>query len=323
VKVYDGDILKWRKFTNSLILRLGIRLSSQGQLVEEGKFAVTTVLGNETSYPLPEDNSDMIAYFSRGTSSLRFESLGKGDESRILGWAAYAHVSRMVNDNDPRLEVLYDPVSGTNEYVGFDFSKPYSEGDNMTSTVKTKYSRIDSTSFISGNTKIPAVIFSAPEIWFLKAEAYQRNIVSGNAEQAFKKAVDLSVKFYYDINSGSTSREPVALPAQSVIDQFVNERWNAYPTKEEAIATQKWLHFGYLQEFEAWTELRRTGLPRLFYSIDQGATTSVSRSVPNRLRYPDNERIFNEANCPKVENDKFETVLIWAKTDWRDEGIVD
>jgi hypothetical protein len=321
--INDGDILKWRKFTNSLILRLGIRLSSQGQLVEKGKSAVSAILGNATAYPLPEDNSDMIAYFSRGTDALRFEDLGKGDESRILGWAAHAHVSRMVNDNDPRLEVVYDPVTGTDKYIGFDFSKPYSEGDNMTSTVKAKYSRIDSASFISGNTKIPAVIFSAPEIWFLKAEAYQRNIVSGDAEAAFKKAVDLSVKFYYEINSGSKSKDPVPLPAQSVIDQFVNERWNAYPTKEEAIATQKWLHFGFLQEFEAWTELRRTGLPRLFYSIDQGATTGVSRSVPNRLRYPDNERIFNEANCPKVEDDKFETALIWAKTDWRDEGIVE
>jgi hypothetical protein len=317
-----GSILQWRKFANSLILRLGIRLSSQGSLVEKGKSAVATVLGNETNYPLPADNSDMVAYFSRGTSSLRFENLGKGDESRILGWASHSHISRMVADNDPRLEVVYDPVGSPDNYVGFDPGKPYAEGDNMTSTVKAKYSRIDSASFISGNTKIPAVIFSAPEIWFLKAEAYQRNLASGDAEAAFKKAVDLSVKFYYDINSGSMSKDPVPLPGQSVIDAFVNERWNAYPTKEEAIATQKWLHFGFLQEFEAWTELRRTGLPRLFYSIDQGATTSVSRSVPNRLRYPDNERIYNEFNCPKIEDDKFETVLLWGKAGWHDESVV-
>jgi hypothetical protein len=227
-----------------------------------------------------------------------------------------------VNDGDPRLEVLYDPIGGTDNYVGFDFNKPYAEGDNMTSTVKEKYSRIDSASFIQTNTKIPAVIFSAPEVWFLKAEAYQRNLVAGNAEEAFKKAVDLSVKFYYDINSGSTTTDPVPLPDQSVIDDFVNARWDAYPTKEEAIATQKWLHFGFLQEFESWTELRRTGLPRLFYSVDQGAMGSVSRSVPNRLRYPDNERIFNANNCPKAEDDKFDDVLIWAKTNWHDEDVV-
>jgi hypothetical protein len=83
--INDGDILKWRKFANSLILRLGIRLSSQGQLVEKGKSAVTTIFENETNCPFFVDNSDMIAYFSRGTDALRFEDLGKGDESRILG----------------------------------------------------------------------------------------------------------------------------------------------------------------------------------------------------------------------------------------------
>ena len=321
--INKGDILQWRKTANALRLRVGMRLSSQGDMVNEGKAAVAEILGNETNYPLPTDNSDMVAYFSSGTDRLRFEDLGKGDESRILGWAAHAHVSRMVADGDPRLPVMYEPVAGTNNYVGFDPRKPYNSlTDNMTSIVKSHYSRIDSASFLQSNKKIPATLFSAPEIWFLKAEAYRRAIASGNAEATFKKAVDLSVKFYYDINSGSTAKDPLPEPTQSVIDAFASERWNAYPTKEEAIATQKWLHFGFLQQIEAWTELRRTGLPRLFYSIDPGASSSVSRSVPNRLRYPDSERTYNAANCPKVEDDKFETSLLWAKSNWHDEGIV-
>ena len=132
----------------------------------------------------------------------------------------------------------------------------------------------------------------------------------------------MSINFYFDINEGSTVKAPLLRPSQIEIDAFTSARWNGYPSKEEAIAPQKWLHFGFLQEIEAWTDLRRTGLPRLFYSIDQGATGSVSRSVPNRLRYPDFERTYNAANCPKVEDDKFETVLLWAKSDWRNEGVV-
>ncbi|MDR0559285.1 MAG: SusD/RagB family nutrient-binding outer membrane lipoprotein [Prevotellaceae bacterium] len=322
--INGGNVLKWRMYANSLRLRLGMLLSSHGDLQNEGKAAVAEILGNEAIYPLPSDNSNMIAYFSRGTGDLRFEDLGKNDESRILGWASHAHVSRMVADGDPRLPVMYDPQAGTADvYVGFDPSVPFNNAtDGMTSSVKTKYSRIDSASFIQKNEGIPAVLFSATEIWLLKAEAYQRSIVSGNAEEAFKKAVDQSVKFYYTINASSTVKNPIPLPEPSVIDAFVNARWNAYPSKEEAIATQKWLHLGFLQQLEAWTELRRTGLPRLFYSIDQGATSSVSRSVPNRLRYPDSERTYNEANCPRIENDKFETVLLWANPDWHDEGVV-
>lgn len=318
--INGGDILQWRKYANSLILRIGIRLSSQGALVSEGKAAVTKILGSETSYPLPTDNDDMVAYFSHGAGAdaLQFEDLGKGDESRILGWAAAAHLTRMVDDNDPRLEVTYDAAGGQS-WKGFDFEAPYAEGDNMTNTVKLSYTRIDSAGFLQKNTKIPAVLFSAPEIWFLKAEAYQTGIVAGNAEEAFKKAVALSVDFYYDINAGSTIKDPLTPPSQPDIAAFAANRWAGYATKEEAIATQKWLHLGFLQQVEAWTELRRTGLPRLTYSIDQGANnTSVSRYVPNRLRYPDNERLFNEANCPKITDDKFETPLLWAKSDWHD-----
>ena len=318
-----GDLLQWQRLANSLRLRVGMRLSSQGELVNEGKAAVVEVLGNAANYPLPNDNADMVAYFSSGTDRLRFEDLGKGDESRILGWAAHAHVSRMVADNDPRLPITYEPVAGTRNYVGFDPSQPYnSNTDNMTSVVKANYSRIDSGTFLQSNKRIPATLFSAAEIWFLKAEAYQRAIVTGDAEKAFRTAVDLSINFYFDINEGSTVKAPLPRPSQIEIDAFTSARWNGYPSKEEAIATQKWLHFGFLQQIEAWTDLRRTGLPRLFYSIDQGATGSVSRSVPNRLRYPDFERTYNAANCPKVEDDKFETVLLWAKSDWRNEGVV-
>ena len=323
--INGGDILQWRKLANALILRLGIRLSSQGALVSEGKAAVTKILGNEASYPLPAGNADMVAYFSHGAGAdaLQFEDLGKGDESRILGWAAAAHLTRMVADGDPRLEVTYDAARDTAgaplPWKGFDFKVPYAEGDNMTNTVKASYTRIDSAGFLQKNTKIPAVLFSAPEIWFLKAEAYQAGIVTGSAEEAFKKAVALSVEFYYNINAGSTIKDPLTPPAQSDIDAFAASRWTGYSSKEEAIATQKWLHLGFLQALEAWTELRRTGLPRLTYSTDQGANaTSVSRAVPNRLRYPDNERLFNDANCPKVTDDKFETALLWAKSEWHD-----
>jgi len=322
--INGGDILKWRKFANALRLRLGMRLSSQGALTNAGQSAVFEILANEAAYPLPSDNSDMIAYFSQSPDNI-FQDLGKGDRSRILGWAADAHLSRMVNDHDPRLYVLYDPVGGTGStYAGFDFSKPYdSEKDRETGTVETYYSSIDSGTYRKQNTQIPAIIFSAAEIWFLKAEAYQRGLATGNAEEAFKKAIDLSVRFYYNINAGATLQEDVvALPDDQTISSFAAERWNAYASKEEAIATQKWLHFGFLQEFEAWTELRRTGLPRLFYSVTQGAGSGVSARVPNRLRYPDDERTYNPNNCLKIEDDKFDTQLLWMNPDWHDEGVV-
>ncbi|KAA6347556.1 hypothetical protein EZS27_004987 [termite gut metagenome] len=314
--IFHGDVMMWRRFANSLRLRLGMRLSSQGNLVNEGKAAVTEVLGNETKYPLPTDNSNMCAFYSTSGPDLKWTEISVNDPGRIQGYAAHAHISRMVNNQDPRLEVTYELAPQTGTYAGLDPSKPFNALTDEGMLIRSCYSSIDSASFRMNNMLIPGLIFSASEIWFIKAEAYQRNIAPGNAEAAFKTAIDLSVKMYYDINSGATYKLPTPLPSQADISAFANARWAAigteYATAEEAIAIQKWIHFGFLQEFEAWSELRRTGLPRLTYATDNG---SRCPNVPDRIKYPDNERLYNP-NCPRTEDDDWYTVLSWAKTDW-------
>jgi hypothetical protein len=311
--VNGGDILQWRRYANSLRLRLGIRLSSQGGLQEEGKAAVAEILGNETTYPIPTDNENMLALYCSSGPDLRWTEMGYNDASRAHGIASHAPLSHMVNSNDPRLEITYARASGTGLYTGLNPSVPYNTLTDELTAMKKHYSSVDSSSFRYTNENIPSLIFSAAEIWFIRAEAYQRGIASGNAEAAFKKGIDLSVKMYYSINAGATYKAPIPMPAQSVIDDFANERWTAYPTKEEAIATQKWLHFGFLQEKEAWHELRRTGLPRLRFATDPGARCP---NVPSRLKYPDSERQYNSENCPRVEDDNWETTLLWGKADW-------
>ncbi|MDR3268381.1 MAG: SusD/RagB family nutrient-binding outer membrane lipoprotein [Tannerella sp.] len=315
--IHNGDILKWRRWANSLRLRVGIRLSSQGGLQAEGKAAVAEILGNEATYPIPTDNDDMVAMYTTAGPDRRWTDLGYNDASRQHGLAAHAHLSRMLNNNDPRLEITYEPGPGTGLYAGLNPSLPYNSLTDNATDIKLCYSSVDSSSFRYANEKIPALVFSAAEIWFIKAEAYQRGIAPGNAEAAFKKAVDLSVKMYYSINSGATYKPPVPLPDQSEIDAFTNARWAAigseYATAEEAIATQKWLNFGFMQAYEAWAELRRTGLPRLRYATDLGARCP---NIPSRLRYPDNERRYNPENCPRIEDDNWETSLYWAKDDW-------
>jgi hypothetical protein len=315
--LYGGDLLRWRRWANSLRLRLGIRLSLQGGLQAEAKAVIVEILGNETTYPIPTDNNDGVAFFTTAGPNLRWTDMGYNDPNRSHGYASYAHLSRMLNTNDPRLVITYEPAPATGLYAGLNPSLPYNTLTDDATAMRQNYSSIDSSSFRQTNERIPALYFSASEIWFIKAEAYQRGIATGNAEAAFKKGVALSVELYYYINSGATYRPPTPPPTQSEIDAFADARWAAigtdYTTAEDAIATQKWLHLGFLQEIEAWSELRRTGLPRLPYATDLG---SRCPNVPSRLRYPDNERRYNPVNCPRIEDDNWETPLYWAKADW-------
>ena len=58
----------------------------------------------------------------------------------------------------------------------------------------------------------------------------------------------------------------------------------------QQIAFQKWLSM-YMQGPEAWTEVRRTGVPTIVPGCH-----AVTRSSPERLPYDDNEGVLNKAH---------------------------
>ena len=82
-----------------------------------------------------------------------------------------------------------------------------------------------------------------------------------------------------------------------------------------AIMTQKWLHFGIMQPSQAWTDIRRTGYPKLDYPTDGGASVIVA-NIPQRVKYPNSELTNNranyDANASNIADDYY-TVLFWAK----------
>lgn len=305
-----GDLLLWRQLANALRLRLAIRLSSSKALAGKAQDVVNELLSYPARYPLPE--ADLAFYSSKGPD-LKWEVLGVNDPNRYHGYAAHAHIGRMVEDDDPRLTVVYDPAWLSGNYVGLDPSLPYDALTDKEQNLRLHYSSIDSSSFRKANDALPGLLFTQAELCFLRAEAYARGLASGDAQQAFTQGVIASVHFYWRINRGSSFRpetEPEGLDTQA--QDFALARWQAigsdYGSEMEAIITQKWIHLGFLQEFEAWCEVRRTGFPPLHQPQD---LASLYPNPPQRLRYPDQERLYNRW-CPKLEDDRWETPLIWA-----------
>ncbi len=50
--VNNGDITLWRKYVNSLRLRVATHLASNGDLVSEARAAIKTMLENPGTYPM-------------------------------------------------------------------------------------------------------------------------------------------------------------------------------------------------------------------------------------------------------------------------------
>ncbi|PYP11472.1 MAG: hypothetical protein DMD56_06685 [Gemmatimonadetes bacterium] len=81
----------------------------------------------------------------------------------------------------------------------------------------------------------------------------------------------------------------------------------AYDGTLERIATQKWIHLGIVQPYEAWAELRRTDYPVL--PPDQLGGRLLERTV--RIVYPSTEVTNNSQSYEAVRAKDTPTTRVW------------
>jgi hypothetical protein len=317
--INDGSFVKWRIYANSLRLRTALLVSGNGPLTNDARNAIAEILSDPGRYPVVENNDEMIRVKNQGTGEINFDGMdGLGDWT-FCRLASQAMIDRM--QDDPRLVILYDTVINpfpdrTSRYAGTDMNETYPDQEN--NVTNNRYSLIRRGAPFWESKTFDAVIVTAAEISFIKAEACQKGWVPGksaaDAREAFLKGVIQSVSLYYDYEEASkgSPKERFARPGDTEIAAFAEKKWNDFADKEDGIMTQKWVHFGIIQSLLAWNDIRRTGYPSgLIFPTDPGSTCP---DVPNRWIYPNDERNYNSRNYSAVQAyDKYETKLFWAR----------
>lgn len=347
--INGGDIDKWMRYCNSLMLRLAVHVSAQGPLAATGKeYAkkaagrlLVTDLGNTIEVASDRDGFNYSENFRDG-----YKDINNTANQKMID------AMQITGVDDPRLPVIYvptktayTPAAGADPEdvayaAGMYFGRSTTETDKQQNvrsggthnTEDTRYyARLNGKTFTYNNLMV-SPIFSAAEAWFLVAEAIQEGYATftgETAESAFVKGVEMSIKAYYKSNINSDSTKPAingdqsadfkatAYPADAAITVYANAVWNAYSNKLEGIMTQKWLHFGILQPTQAWTDIRRTGYPALTYPED-GADNNGYKTIPQRVKYPSNEVANNPDNnkagaAMLADGDTPYSVLFWAK----------
>ncbi|MGV3765652.1 MAG: SusD/RagB family nutrient-binding outer membrane lipoprotein [Chitinophagaceae bacterium] len=304
--INKGSLLKWRKYCNSLILRLAMRMSYSDEAT--AKALVTTILGDATKYPLVDAANESIVI---QPASITSNLVAQNDIRNGFGVNPFAP-GKMVNDvmlpsADPRLEPFFTKnASGT--YKGV--SNTLTAAQVTAGITAGEFSRWDSTTF-SENNLFPGILITAPEVSFLKAEAYERWGLGGNAKTAYETGIRQSIDFWFSINSGSSyTAAKDTKPTELEILAFLAKPGVLYGTDNLAkIATQKWIDFSIMQANQAWAEYRRTKLPALSFPVDN--TSPNSPNPPNRLTYPSSERSLNTANYEAVKAKDLETTKIF------------
>lgn len=303
--VNGGSIAKWRKYANSLRLRLAMRTSYVNEAA--AKTIAQEILNNTTTYPLIDAVADNVQIKVSGSLVSTGNDIRNG--FGVNPFAPGKMVDEiMVPSGDVRLPVLFT-ANKKGEYHGV--PNTWTATRVQDSVTANYFSRWDSTTF-SENNFFPGIIMTSSEVSFLKAEAFER-WGGGDAEAAYKDGIRKSIQYFYDINAASSYGSPTPRPTTAEIDAFLAKPAIAYTgtqqQKLEKIATQKWIDLGIMQANQAWAEWRRTKLPVLSFPTDPSST--LSPNVPTRLLYPSTERILNATNYAAVKADDVVTKKVF------------
>jgi hypothetical protein len=303
-----GDLLKWRRYANSLILRLAMRISYVQE--DRARRLVQEILSNPTKYPVVEvftDNVELTAAAPNRVTDL-FTAWNENDGNLAPG---YMVDSLMKPSGDPRLRLLYT-TNRNGDYQGI--------ATSWTNTQATAaigaglVSRLDTVTF-TRNQSFPGIVMTASEVWFLKAEAFQR-WTGGIAKNAYENGIRQSINYYYDIHKRSTYGVRETAPTDAEFTLLIAHPLVAYGTDPESnlnkIALQKWISFGPMQSDQTWSEMRRSGYPKI--SVPTDVSSQILPTPPARFLYPSTERNLNDKNYEAVAGkDKYDAKIFWAR----------
>ena len=326
--LFKGDMNLWKKFANTVKLRMLIKMAGVPALATEAKTAlsgINTTIGFltadaivnpgyiKTERPNPVYNS--IGFASNGTNTTT---------SRIpTKWIYSFYTGAKLSDNF-RGAVIYRgfPSSIINQ-LG-DESAGVPPASSAGSAWITGNNATDVLGVAKGPTQGTPVLL-ATESNFLLAEAYARGYLTGNAETAFKEGIKQSFTYLYKTVANTVD------PAKNVtadVDAYLTENIGSplanfslattLDQKIEAIITQKYVALNMIANDECFNEFRRTTYPTIVNgSADPLKTFASLKSIstradklPSRVLYPQAEYNLNPNNAPAGIN-KFTSLIFW------------
>jgi hypothetical protein len=319
--INHGDLNKWKKYCNSLRLRILMRVSGVSAFQSRVSSEIDAILGNPTDYPLVLSNADNIQVkvvtptsgINNGSATGASASFYTG----LIGWGGgdvggKVMIDFMKNNTDPRLRAIFQPGdSASGAYIGLDPALGNTEQTDLVNSGKMARYNF---STISRNIMIPGMLINASEVNFLLAEYYLNKGSDASAKAVYEDGINESIDYYYWLRSISNDNTSGTLTPTSPTEKnayLASEGVSWTGTDDEKlnlIATQKWIHYNVLQPIECWSELRRLKLPELTFVSDAG----TQQQPPSRWVLPSNEVTFNAENYAAVSaKDKLTTKIFW------------
>ncbi len=311
--LYGGNLSKWEKFANSMILRLGLRLSE----VEPG--LSQQIVQEAVNAGVFESNDDMAwINYSGGVNTDGVNASGIGEVFQDFGVSGHlfrysdVFVSFISDHSDPRettLMATYDFVD--NEEVLTNAGPGGQQGlrAGEYGVVDNVYDYAQPRRDVMVTYGSPALIMTYSEVALNIAEARFRGWIPGDAATAYNDGVRGAMKMLalYP-NAEEISDEAIAT--------YLEQEEVTYTDTEalRLINTQKWVALLF-DGYEAYANYRRIGFPELQPVAEENRDPLSDGSIPKRVIYPISEVTTNTENYNRAieiqGTDDINTRLWW------------
>lgn len=284
--VFGGDMDQWTRFANTLKLRAYLRLSYVNAAKAEAGIKALQTSGAEFL-----TGAAQIDYITTGSNNnpLYAELFALGQFRQLR--ASNTLFKQMQYRNDPRINVYFQLISGVRR--GMDQAS-YDVGPNGSTPAPI----FGADPLNAAAALAPVKLISDYESYFLQAEAVARGwMTGGNAATLFQQGIQASFDAYQATPGAYITTQVAGFPATGVEAQV------------DSIITQKYFAMALNQNFEAWTEWRRTGYPNNFF-VKPITGTLPAGTYPSRFLYPNTELTRN----PNFPGAKIVTDKVWWDT---------
>ncbi|RVT75284.1 SusD/RagB family nutrient-binding outer membrane lipoprotein [Flavobacterium sufflavum] len=315
--IYGGNVQKWRKFANSLRLRLALRISD----IDASKAKVQAEAAVNAG--VMQSNGDSAYYKVTKDTYNNFVDIMK-----YWGFYMTADMESMLKGyNDPRMAKWFSTVSdNTSIYKGQYVGLPNGMGATIPWQSKNFSGTNQETTFSDNVTKDIEVMM-ASESNFNRAEGVLKgwNMV-GTAKALYEDGIRLSLQ-QWGVTDNTQINTYIAGTTTGAVPTFgslytnptppvdVPVAWaNTLSQQKKQIAVQKYLGL-FPESWEAWSDLRRTDA-NILYPLLTTEDPTIGKGVMKRItylpsEYSTNGDAVNAATTLLGGADKGNTKLWW------------
>lgn len=273
-------IQKWKKFCNTLKLRLLLRLSKRNGEIDVTN-QINTLLSDPNKYPVFTSNADDCIFKYPNT----FPYFNPFFTARQLDWRDGTYftkffIDKMNADNDPRRNVWFTTITvgGNQIYRGIESGYP----------TTTEYVVGQNSSYNDGlkSASNLGIMMTYAEAEFIKAELSIKGYSTGKTP-----------KQHYDAGiNASMNQWGVSMPLNYLSQSGIAYNTNGTVESQlEQIILQKYYAYFFV-DYQSWFEKRRTGYPIL----PRGTGIPAENQFPSRVPYPTYLQSLNPDNYSKA-----------------------